>query len=159
MIPELTSTWQTTDFKERINKDNKKVQQSKLTLPNGEKRDPQQDVKLLGIVLDHALNFKKHIHGKIASARKAVGAIWRLGGTKLGMRGSAVRSLYTACVRPIFEYGVEIWHHKVLKEQINKLDVMQNMALRRVLGAFKTTPIQVLQKEAGSRNTTLQTPT
>ena len=128
---------------------NKKVQQSKLTLPNGEKRDPQQDVKLLGIVLDHALNFKKHIHGKIASARKAVGAIWRLGGTKLGMRGSAVRSLYTACVRPIFEYGVEIWHHKVLKEQINKLDVMQNMALRRVLGAFKTTLIQALQKEAG----------
>ncbi|VVT49127.1 uncharacterized protein SAPINGB_P002117 [Magnusiomyces paraingens] len=68
---------------------------------------------------------------------------------KKGMRGSAVRSLYIACVRPIVEYGLEIWHHKVLKGEIHKLEVMQNMALRRIVGAYRTTPIAVLQKEAG----------
>ena len=102
----------------------------------------------MGIILDHALNFKSHILKKITNARKAVGAIWRLGGTTLGMRGSAVRSLYTACVRPVFEYGIEIWQHKMLEGEIKKLEVMQNMALRRILGAYKTTPVEVLQKEA-----------
>lgn len=61
-----------------------------MTLPSVEQRKLQQDVKLLKIVLDHALNFTKHIHDIITSARKSVGAIWRLYRTKLSMRGSAI---------------------------------------------------------------------
>ncbi|VVT58418.1 uncharacterized protein SAPINGB_P006197 [Magnusiomyces paraingens] len=125
---------------------NEKVQ---LTLPNGELREPQKEVKLLGITLNNLLDFKSHILNKINKARKAVGAIWHLGGVQKGMRGSAVRSLYIACVRPIVEYGLEIWHHKILKGEIHKLEVMQNMALRRIVGAYRTTPIAVLQKEVG----------
>ncbi|VVT54897.1 uncharacterized protein SAPINGB_P004317 [Magnusiomyces paraingens] len=120
-----------------------------LLLPNGELREPQKEVKLLGITLNNLLDFKSHILNKINKARKAVGAIWHLGGVQKGMRGSAVRSLYIACVRPIVEYGLEIWHHKILKGEIHKLEVMQNMALRRIVGAYRTTPIAVLQKEAG----------
>ncbi|VVT58985.1 uncharacterized protein SAPINGB_P006483 [Magnusiomyces paraingens] len=108
-----------------------------------------KEVKLLGITLNNLLDFKSHILNKINKARKAVGAIWHLGGVQKGMRGSAVRSLYIACVRPIVEYGLEIWHHKILKGEIHKLEVMQNMALRRIVGAYRTTPIAVLQKEAG----------
>ncbi|VVT55200.1 uncharacterized protein SAPINGB_P004477 [Magnusiomyces paraingens] len=110
---------------------------------------PQKEVKLLGITLNNLLDFKSQILNKINKARKAVGAIWHLGGVQKGMRGSAVRSLYIACVRPIVEYGLEIWHHKILKGEIHKLEVMQNMALRRIVGAYRTTPIAVLQKEAG----------
>ena len=106
-------------------------------------------MKLFGIVLGHALDFMKHIPHKITSARKAVNTIRRLRGTELGMRGSAVQSLYTACVRPVVEYGVEIWYHKTLIEKINRLDVMQNMMLCRMIGAFKTTPVEAFQKEAG----------
>ncbi|VVT58680.1 uncharacterized protein SAPINGB_P006330 [Magnusiomyces paraingens] len=120
-----------------------------LLLPNGELREPQKEVKLLGITLNNLLDFKSHILNKINKARKAVGAIWHLGGVQKGMRGSAVRSLYIACVRPIVEYGLEIWHHKILKGEIHKLEVMQNMALRRIVGAYRTTPIAVLQKEVG----------
>ncbi|VVT44339.1 uncharacterized protein SAPINGB_P000383 [Magnusiomyces paraingens] len=129
-----------------ITVEDEKVQ---LTLPNGELREPQKEVKLLGITLNNLLDFKSHILNKINKARKAVGAIWHLGGVQKGMRGSAVRSLYIACVRPIVEYGLEIWHHKILKGEIHKLEVMQNMALRRIVGAYRTTPIAVLQKEAG----------
>ncbi|VVT56562.1 uncharacterized protein SAPINGB_P005152 [Magnusiomyces paraingens] len=78
-----------------------------LTLPNGELREPQKEVKLLGITLNNLLDFKSHILNKINKARKAVGAIWHLGG------------------------------------------VQKNMALRRIVGAYRTTPIAVLQKEAG----------
>ncbi|VVT56710.1 uncharacterized protein SAPINGB_P005226 [Magnusiomyces paraingens] len=78
-----------------------------LTLPNGELREPQKEVKLLGITLNNLLDFKSHILNKINKARKAVGAIWHLGG------------------------------------------VQKNMALRRIVGAYRTTPIAVLQKEVG----------
>ncbi|VVT47317.1 uncharacterized protein SAPINGB_P001651 [Magnusiomyces paraingens] len=133
-------------FTKNVKPKDEKVQ---LTLPNGELREPQKEVKLLGITLNNLLDFKSHILNKINKARKAVGAIWHLGVVQKGMRGSAVRSLYIACVRPIVEYGLEIWHHKVLKGEIHKLEVMQNMALRRIVGAYRTTPIAVLQKEAG----------
>ncbi|VVT55582.1 uncharacterized protein SAPINGB_P004657 [Magnusiomyces paraingens] len=133
-------------FTKNVKPKDEKVQ---LTLPNGELREPQKEVKLLGITLNNLLDFKSHILNKINKARKAVGAIWHLGGVQKGMRGSAVRSLYIACVRPIVEYGLEIWHHKILKGEIHKLEVMQNMALRRIVGAYRTTPIAVLQKEAG----------
>ena len=124
-------------------------QNAQLTLPDGELREPQKEVKLLGIILNNTLDFKSHILSKINKARKAIGAIWRLGGTLRGMRGSSVRSLYIACVRPIIEYGIEVWYHKILQSEIHKLEVTQNMALRRVVGAYRTTPIAVLQKEAG----------
>ncbi|VVT44411.1 uncharacterized protein SAPINGB_P000407 [Magnusiomyces paraingens] len=87
-----------------ITVEDEKVQ---LTLPNGELREPQKEVKLLGITLNNLLDFKSHILNKINKARKAVGAIWHLGG------------------------------------------VQKNMALRRIVGAYRTTPIAVLQKEAG----------
>lgn len=70
--------------------DNENIQQSKLTSLSGAKRDSQQDVILLGIVLDRALNIKKHIHQKVTSTRKAVSAIWKYGGTKLGEKKSAI---------------------------------------------------------------------
>ena len=126
-----------------------KHENAQLVLPTGERREPQSEVKLLGITLDHKLDLKKHILNKVNKGRQAIGAIWRLGGTLHGMRGVAVRSLYVACVRPIVEYGIEVWHHKILKDEVHKLDVMQNMALRRIMGAYRTTPINVLQKEAG----------
>ncbi|VVT49873.1 uncharacterized protein SAPINGB_P002486 [Magnusiomyces paraingens] len=131
-------------FTKNVKPKDEKVQ---LTLPNGELREPQKEVKLLGITLNNLLDFKSHILNKINKARKAVGAIWHLGGVQKGMRGSAVRSLYIACVRPIVEYGLEIWHHKILKGEIHKLEVMQNMALRRIVGAYRTTPIAVLQRK------------
>ncbi|VVT45786.1 uncharacterized protein SAPINGB_P000890 [Magnusiomyces paraingens] len=91
-------------FTKNVKPKDEKVQ---LTLPNGELREPQKEVKLLGITLNNLLDFKSHILNKINKARKAVGAIWHLGG------------------------------------------VQKNMALRRIVGAYRTTPIAVLQKEAG----------
>ncbi|VVT44833.1 uncharacterized protein SAPINGB_P000549 [Magnusiomyces paraingens] len=129
-------------FTKNVKPKDEKVQ---LSLRNGELREPQKEVKLLGITLNNLLDFKSHILNKINKARKAVGAIWHLGGVQKGMRGSAVRSLYIACVRPIVEYGLEIWHHKILKGEIHK---------------FKTNPINghlltLIEKSPIAKLTTL----
>ena len=36
-----------------------------------------------------------------------------------------------------------------MKKEINKIDFIQSMELHRIIGGFKTTPVEVLQKEAG----------
>lgn len=56
------------------------------------------------------------------------------------MKGSAVRFLYMTCFRPVIEYGIDMWYNMVLKEEINKLDVVQNMVVGQILNVSKTTP-------------------
>ena len=66
-----------------------------------------------------------------------------------GMSGEAVRSLYIACVRPIMEYGIEVWFRPTIASQSQTLAKAQNVGLRRMLGAFRTTPVEIMEVEAG----------
>jgi len=59
-----------------------------------------------------------------------------------------MRKLYIACITSIADYGVPIWW----KNQVFLLDKfkkLQNQALRRMLGAFKDSPITAMEIEAG----------
>ena len=59
-----------------------------------------------------------------------------------------MRKLYIACITSIADYGVPIWW----KNQVFLLDKfkkLQNQALRRMLGAFKNSPITTMEIEAG----------
>ena len=51
-------------------------------------------------------------------------------------------------VWPSLEYGVSIWV-TAAKTHTNKLDKVQNIGLRTILGAMKTTPIAEMEKTAG----------
>ena len=55
--------------------------------------------------------------------------------------------LYKSCVCPISDYGVEVWF-KGQKNYLSKLQSLQNKAVRRILGAFSTTPVLALEAEA-----------
>ena len=59
--------------------------------------------------------------------------------------------MYTAVVRPAMTYGSTIWHTpKDLKGSnsiAGKLAVIQNRSLRTVAGAYRATPIAVLEAE------------
>ena len=51
-------------------------------------------------------------------------------------------------VRPSLEYGASAWA-TAAKTHTNKLDKVQNIGLRTILGAMKTTPIAEMEKTAG----------
>ena len=94
-----------------------------MLLPNGEEKEAQSQVKLLGIILDEQLTFRNHIDKALKKANSAFGIIARLGGVKQGMSGVAVRSLFMACVRPIFEYEIEVWNFAIQgkdKDEVQK---------------------------------------
>lgn len=64
------------------------------------------------------------------------------------MTGMAVRSLFLACVRPIFEYGFEVWNFAAQGKDKDKFRSIQGNCLKRALGAVKTSPFEVLEIEA-----------
>lgn len=105
------------------------------------------NVKLLGIVLDKKLNFLDHFKRVVTITKQTLGIVTKLGGCKEGMTKAAVRSFYVAYVRPIIEYGLEIWYDSATINQRKELETIKNLALWKICGAFTTTPVHALQQE------------
>ena len=105
--------------------------------------------------MDRKLSFKQHVNLKVAGATKALGALANLSNTQKGLSPAAVRQLYQSCIIPVCDFGAEIWW-RGQKTYSNKLDKVQNRALRKILGAFNTTPTGALQNEAALPETSVR---
>jgi len=78
---------------------------------------------------------------------RAIGAIQRLANGEIGLSSKAVRQLYNTCVLPVSDFGAEIWWNNQ-KGYARKLETVQNSALWKMQGAFRTTPTLAPQAEA-----------
>jgi len=108
-------------------------------------------MRLLGFWLDPKLKWSEHI--KVAQERMAaaVAQISRLVASTWGPSPQRSKLLYTAMARPVGTYGISAWAHergKIVRSRLNKIEKVQNTALRKVLGAFKRTPVALLETEA-----------
>lgn len=119
-----------------------------LKLPNGDIRNPNKELKLLGLTLDRKLKYHSHVQNITRRAKQAVGAIGRLGGTVHGVTGKLVRQLYISCVRPILEYSSFLWYPNISRKDEESIQRIQNLGLRKALGAYKSTPIDILHRDA-----------
>ena len=118
-----------------------------VTLPNQTVVHPETNaVRWIGVWFDRKLSFKQHVQKKTASAARALGALSRLSNTEDGLSPAAVRQLYISCVIPVGDFGVEVWWNQQ-KHLLHHYEVIHNAALRKILGAFRTTPIHILQTE------------
>jgi len=93
------------------------------------------------------LNFKKHVEQCIAKAKRAFHSIERLTNTEKGLSFQAMRQLYIACITTIADYGTPLWWN-FQKQYIDQFATLQNAALRKMLGVFRTTPISIMEIEA-----------
>src|SRR5436189_6468457 len=84
---------------------------------------------------------------KIASIIRIFHQITRLSNTERGLSFQAMRQLYIACIVSVADFGVLIWwnNQKFLLEKYQKL---QNLALKKILEAFKTLLIIIMKLEA-----------
>lgn len=119
----------------------------KLTLPNGHIVTPKSTVRWLGVWFDQKLNFNQHVNTRVAQAKKAFGRMARLTNTEKGLSHIAMRQLYLACVISIADYASPVWW-KDQKQFSDRLQGLQNIALRKILGCFKTSPIRPMEIEA-----------
>ena len=108
---------------------------------------PKSLVKWLGIWLDSKLTFKQHVEKKTTQALKLLNQIERLSNTERGLSFQAMRQLYIACISSVADYGVPVWWNNQ-KNMLEKFQKLQNIALRKMLGAFKTFLINAMKLEA-----------
>ena len=106
--------------------------------------------KVLGLTLDPKLTYNAHIQNIATHAQKPLEVIKALTGTTYGKQKETLVATYKAVMRPTLEYASSIWSPMASPTSINKLQVMQNAALRACTGCTHDTNIQHLHDETTS---------
>lgn len=107
-----------------------RISRRPVTLQNGTAIRPSAVVRRLGAFFDRNLSSKIHVDRKVVSASRALQMIGRLKNSERGL-SSQHRQLYTSCVTPILDYGIEPWWGGQ-RGYIDKLQRLQNTACRRI---------------------------
>ena len=96
---------------------------------NGLKLHPSKSVKYLGIYLDQHLNGSAHVEVLIPKLRRANGMISKIRHYTLP---DQTKSIYHAIFGSHMTYGCQIWGQSFNETYINKIQVLQNNAMRLI---------------------------
>lgn len=107
----------------------------------------QTSVKYLGIFLDKKLTWKPFIESIIDKCNKGINFLKLTTKTWWGADIKTALLFYKSYIRSIIDYGC-VLYGSASKTLLNRLDVVQNKALRICLGAMKSTPTEPLHLEA-----------
>lgn len=125
----------------------KKAPLATITLPDQTIVEPKKLVKWLGIDFDDALSFKEHIGTRVSRATSAFHRMCRLANKERGLTPFAMRQLYMACVVSVADFGAPIfWKSQDFAK--TRYQALQNIALHRILGTFRSAPIIPSEVEA-----------
>ena len=103
--------------------------------------------KVLALTLDSKLTYSTRIHNISVHALKPLHIIKSLTATGWGKQEETVMAIYKAVMKPALEYASSIRSPLASSTSINKLQVMQNAALRTATGCTQDTNIQHLHDE------------
>ena len=103
--------------------------------------------KVLGFTLDPKLTYSTHIHNVSVQAHKPLQIIKAHTATGWDKQKETLMATYKAVMRPALEYASSVWSPIASSTSINKLQVMQNAALRTVTGCTQDTNIKHLHDE------------
>ncbi|KAL1446594.1 hypothetical protein WDU94_006599 [Cyamophila willieti] len=118
-----------------------------LTL-NGYLLEYKTSQRLLGLHLDAHLTFRVHIELTKAKAIQALNSIKMLNNKKYGVNRSILTRIYKTCIRPILDYGSSIYD-SASETNLQKIEVVQNLALRLISGALRSSPVVSLRADSG----------
>jgi len=100
-------------------------------------------VRYLGIFIDDKFNWEPHIKIMAARAQSSFRGLL-LGNSVCGIDFHNWCLVFHAVILPILLYGLPMWSHHTLKSITHILQVAQNVAVRKISGTFRTTPIEPL---------------
>ena len=100
-----------------------------------------------GSYLRPKLTYSTHIHNISVHAHKPLQIIKAFTTTGWGKQKETLTATYKAVMRPALGYGSSLWAPLASSTSINKLQVMQNAALRTAIGCTQDTNIQHLHDE------------
>lgn len=100
----------------------------------------EKSFKFLGIWIDEQLNWKEHISKTVAKTRRLTYTLIKL---KRYLATEHVALIYKGLIKPIYEYGISIWGHKMTREI-----KMSHKKIIRVLNSVpKHTHVEPLLKD------------
>ncbi|XP_058817251.1 uncharacterized protein LOC131680553 [Topomyia yanbarensis] len=104
--------------------------------------------KYLGFILDRLLAYRKHIEYVREKGAEKLKIMKMLGNRNSNASPETLIKIENAIVRSKIEYGAQIYG-SAAKSNIEKLQTIQNAALRTAMRYLKTTPINVIHAETG----------
>ena len=121
---------------------------TKLNLQiNNTTLDMSTHPKILGLTLDPKLTYNTHIDNTANKASKTLSILKVLSSTKWGKHKETILATYKAISRPLLEYASTIWSPIASTTSIQKLQTIQNTALRIATGCTRDTNTQHLHDE------------
>lgn len=103
-------------------------------------------IQWLGVWFDRKLDLKHHVQTKATSALKAFTGIFRLASTEKALSFQALRQDFQIYISTISDFEAEVWWKGRLG--LNRIILnTKNAVMRKIAGAFRTTPIAVLEAE------------
>lgn len=107
-------------------------------------------VKYLGILFDSKLKFHQQYKKIKQTGNSTIQQLYRINRCSFGLDITGARNLITSVLFPRISYGAAIWYsNKYNSNKFSKmLQVIQNQAVRLILGLFSSTPSTFLQREA-----------
>ena len=100
------------------------------------------------MTIDNRLSWSKHITNIKISCQKKLDILKHLSYKNLGADRKSLLRLYIMLIKPKIDYGCEAYS-SACKSTLEKLDPIQNAAIRLGLGSFKSSPIYSLMSESG----------
>ena len=114
---------------------------------NGHQIDPVTDYRFLGVEVDQGLRFTKHLETIICKGKKRVNIMKCLAGKEWGSSMKDQMRIYLQYVRTVLEYCSEGWSSWLAPTNLDRLDKVQNEALRTASRLAKGCPLDFLRLE------------
>ena len=114
----------------------------------GSKIKNKDSQKFLGLVIDQSLKWDKHIQYLRTECQKRLGLMKHLSFSKWGADCKSLLRIYNALIKSKLDYGVEAYG-SACKSTLERLNTIQNTALRIATGAFRTSPASSMQVLCG----------
>ena len=103
---------------------------------------------ILGLHYDSKLLWKKHQKIMLEKASKFFSALSRTTFSTWGLPVLSARLVYTAILRSLLSYAVEVWFNPYQKlSNISSLNLFQTKCLKTIGGVFKATSIFLIEGE------------
>ena len=106
----------------------------------------KEEVKYLGITLDHKLGWRTHVSNKIDRAKRHLMAFHKAITLKYGPNPILMKRAYTTKVVPALTYGCHVWGDKCQLETIrHKLDKINRLACLLIGRVAPSTPTKGME--------------
>ena len=103
--------------------------------------------RILGVVFDTGFRFKYHIENLVTRAAPRINVLKALTGTSWGQQRETIEITYKSLIRSLFTYACPVWLPFTSNTNIQKLQVVQNSALRIATGCVRSTDLDHLHRE------------